>query len=173
MVTVGEDAEDGLAAVALATVAALAAGVAYATGLIGGDDPAPRDSASASPSASPSAALPAGVSCRGDGCDGKDPEASGCGGDNARTVGDTFFGGAYLEVRYSEVCGAAWARITHAPVGAALDLRVGGDKARHTEADADGEAYTAMTAVDDPAGTEACTAFPGGSAGCTNPATSG
>ncbi len=45
------------------------------------------------------------------GCDGKDPQAYGCSAD-AFTIENFSYGGAYLELRYSPACRAAWTRST-------------------------------------------------------------
>lgn len=120
--------------------------------------------------------LPEGVQCTGQGCAGEDPEAMGCGGAYARTTASATVGGAYVEVRYSEVCGAAWARITKAGPGDRLRVTApaqGGGAARTEsgQANADGEAYTRMVEVGSAAGAparaRACATLATGQRGCT------
>ncbi|MEU7238637.1 DUF2690 domain-containing protein [Streptomyces sparsogenes] len=120
--------------------------------------------------------LPEGVRCTGQECAGQDPETMGCGGAYARTTASATVGGAYVEVRYSEVCGAAWARITEAGPGDRLRVTApvpGGGAARTEsgEANADGEAYTRMVEVGSAAGAparaRACATLTTGQRGCT------
>ncbi|MFC5145477.1 XRE family transcriptional regulator [Streptomyces aureoversilis] len=127
---------------------------------------------SAPPLASPSVVLPAGVKCAGAECSGKDPEAMGCGGGRATTAGSATVGTSYVEVRYSQVCGAAWARITQAAPGDAVRIDAaadGGVPARSESGkvvrDADG--YTPMVAVSGPGKATACAALTSGPKGCT------
>lgn len=82
-----------------------------------GDDAA---KATPTPSVAPTKAapeLPVGVECSGADCAGQDPEAMGCGGEFARTVVSAVVGGSKIEVRYSEVCSASWARLTEGAIG--------------------------------------------------------
>ncbi|NED82861.1 DUF2690 domain-containing protein, partial [Streptomyces sp. SID11233] len=88
---------------------------------------APRSSASVR-----AAELPEGVRCAGAGCAGKDPEAMGCSGELARTTDRAAVGTRIVEVRYSEACGAAWARITQAGPGDTVTARAGGRTQRVT-----------------------------------------
>jgi hypothetical protein len=89
--------------------------------LTGGDDKDKKPNAGKPPAASQDKStapkLPAGVKCNGKACDGKDPEAMGCGGEYAITSARGTVGTAKIEVRYSKTCGAAWARITGAGPG--------------------------------------------------------
>ncbi|WKU46528.1 DUF2690 domain-containing protein [Streptomyces sp. VNUA116] len=128
------------------------------------------------PPASPSAVLPAGVKCTGAECGGKDPEAMGCGGGRATTAGSATVGTSYVEVRYSQVCGAAWARITQAVPGDAvrIDAAADGGAPARTESgkvvrDADG--YTPMVPVSGPGKAKACATLTTGAKGCTTPRT--
>ncbi len=67
---------------------------------------------------SPSAAMAAGT-CTWSACDGRDPQTSGCSADG-QTL-DSFTsnidGYAYVELRYSPSCHAAWARLTTGAAG--------------------------------------------------------
>ncbi|WP_424889561.1 DUF2690 domain-containing protein [Streptomyces sp. XH2] len=140
-------------------------------GVGGGTD---NGSGPVAPPVSPSAVLPAGVKCTGAECGGKDPEAMGCGGGRATTAGSATVGTSYVEVRYSQVCGAAWARITQAVPGDAVRIDAaadGGTPARSESGkvvrDADG--YTPMVAVSGPGKAKACATLTTGAKGCTVP----
>jgi len=132
--------------------------------------------------------LPAGVRCAGDACVGKDPERMGCGGARARTTTSVTVGTTLVEVRYSEVCGAAWGRITRAargdrvtvrvvaPDGATAEGRVQrgtvGDEPGGAADEADGadpadtDAYTPMVRVGGAGGAEVCAMLASGLDGC-------
>ncbi|MCC3771140.1 XRE family transcriptional regulator [Streptomyces sp. UNOC14_S4] len=154
--------------------------VAAAVLLLGVGD---KDHGSAAPSApqpgtSAPSALPAGVKCAGDACAGKDPEAMGCGGDRATTAGSATVGTSYVEVRYSEVCGAAWGRITRAGAGDAvrINAKAHGASPARSEAGRVGSAaghaadgYTPMVAVTAPGQATACASLTSGAKGCTVP----
>ncbi|MEU6082252.1 DUF2690 domain-containing protein [Streptomyces sp. NPDC047108] len=120
-----------------------------------------------SPTASKSPELPAGVECTGEKCAGADPEAMGCGGEYAETVADTTVGTAVVEVRYSKVCAAAWARITKAAAGDEVTVTAARGSQRRT-ADADRDAYTAMVAAKSPEAAKACAQTQAGLRGCTD-----
>ncbi|WP_046507792.1 DUF2690 domain-containing protein, partial [Streptomyces odonnellii] len=136
---------------------------------IGGDAaPAP---AAKSPSPSPSSSspvLPAGVKCAGDDCSGQDPEAMGCGGSFAKTVSSVTVGTALIEVRHSQTCGAAWARITQAAAGDEVRITPSEGKAEAAAVEAAAvNAYTSMVAVQAGATTQACATLTTGETGCT------
>ncbi|GAA1685502.1 helix-turn-helix domain-containing protein [Streptomyces yatensis] len=121
--------------------------------------------------------LPAGVKCAGEDCGGQDPQAMGC-GTAATTTADATVGTAYVEVRYSRTCRAAWARITRAAPGDVIQIKApgargGADRARNGRAGADGDAYTTMIPVDATARTTACATLTGGTRGCTAPGDQG
>jgi Protein of unknown function (DUF2690) len=59
--------------------------------------------------------------CFGNGCNGLDPSANGCGAD-AITADSVTVGGITVQLRWSAACGANWARIMPAPQG--LQFRV-------------------------------------------------
>ncbi|MDT0543886.1 MULTISPECIES: helix-turn-helix domain-containing protein [Streptomyces] len=122
--------------------------------------------------------LPSGVKCAGQECTGRDPEAMGCGGTYARTTASVTVGSAYVEVRYSKVCGAAWARITKGRPGDRLQVTAavqGGVPARaeNGKVNADGDAYTPMIAVGSSTGARGCATLTTGQRGCTAAATTG
>ncbi|MFH8881574.1 DUF2690 domain-containing protein [Streptomyces californicus] len=135
----------------------------------GGDDAA---TAAPPPTAAPTTAapeLPAGVECSGADCAGQDPEAMGCGGEFARTVATGTVGGGSIEVRYSKVCSAAWARLTGAAVGDTVRITAG-KGAQDGEVMGATEAYTPMVAVKKPSDAEGCATLTSGTKGCTEPA---
>lgn len=144
--------------------------IAAAVLLLGGGEggqqakPAP-----ATPTASQEPALPAGVKCFGTGCAGKDPEETGCGGDQATTPTRGVMGGALIEVRYSKVCGTAWARMTGGAQGDRATVTSGG-RTEQATAGRDGSAYTAMVPVSGPPEkVRACGTTGAGYQSCTAP----
>ncbi|UNO40314.1 DUF2690 domain-containing protein [Streptomyces sp. MST-110588] len=130
---------------------------------------AAHPSPSPSPSASKKPVLPAGVKCNGTACAGKDPEVMGCGGQYATSPSRGLAGGALIEVRYSKVCSAAWARITGAAPGDQTTVTAAG-RSEKAGAGRDGDAYTAMVPVTgDPKKVKACGTTTTGAKGCTRP----
>jgi hypothetical protein len=130
-----------------------------------------KGKAGPSPSASPSEkpVLPAGVKCSGADCTGKDPEEMGCGGKHATSPSRGIAGTAVVEVRYSKVCGAAWARISAAVAGDGVTIASGGTTQK-AAAGADGDAYTVMVEVSGaPGKAEACATTVAGAKGCAKP----
>jgi hypothetical protein len=114
--------------------------------------------------------LPAGVKCQGTECAGKDPENAGCGGQRARTSSSSYVGRSYVEVRYSKVCQAAWARVTGAGQGDTLRVSVG-KRGESDTVDATSDAYTEMVAAKSPDAARACLTNGAGGRGCTTPGT--
>ncbi|MFE4954089.1 XRE family transcriptional regulator [Streptomyces sp. NPDC056653] len=138
-----------------------------------GDDNDRRDSATPAASPSPSAPeLPDGVKCSGADCTGKDPEDMGCGGRFARTAATVTVGGSLVEVRYSETCAAAWARITRATPGDTVRITAGAAPGQRGAVDAgtDTDAYTPMVAVKKAADARACATLASGTKRCTDAA---
>ncbi|RFC72730.1 XRE family transcriptional regulator [Streptomyces sp. AcE210] len=125
----------------------------------------------AKPEATPTSSapeLPAGVECSGKDCTGKDPEAMGCGGEFARTTDSVLVGQAKIEVRYSETCGAAWARITQATPGDEVRIQqAGATGVQKGTVNADLDAYTPMVAVTKASEAKACATLKAGQKGCT------
>ncbi|MCX5311202.1 XRE family transcriptional regulator [Streptomyces sp. NBC_00154] len=139
----------------------------------GGDDNDRKDAATPSASPSPSAPeLPDGVRCSGADCTGKDPEDMGCGGRFANTAASVTVGGSLVEVRYSETCAAAWARITRATPGDTVRITAGAAAGQRGAVDAgtDTDAYTPMVAVKKAADARACATLASGTKGCTTEA---
>ncbi|WP_405924258.1 DUF2690 domain-containing protein [Streptomyces sp. NBC_00035] len=143
--------------------------VAAAVYLTRGDD-TKDESAPETPTtsvAAPDPELPAGVNCSGADCTGKDPENMGCGGELATTATSVTVGTALVEVRYSETCAAAWARITQAAVGDTVEVSSGTAAKQTGSVDADTDAYTPMVAVKDAGDATACATLASGEKGCT------
>ncbi|MEY7981301.1 DUF2690 domain-containing protein, partial [Streptomyces pilosus] len=140
----------------------------YVTGL---EDGTKKDDAAKSPSptVTSDANLPPGVECSGASCDGKDAEAMGCSGDLVTTAQTATVGTATVEVRYSEICGAAWGRITQAGQGDTVEISAGSSKQSDTiSAAGDTVTYTAMVPVENEADAKACaTLAASGEKGCT------
>ncbi|MFF8369083.1 helix-turn-helix domain-containing protein [Streptomyces lydicus] len=149
--------------------------VAVAAVLLLHPDAAEGSRKAAAPSAPPATpgarpALPAGVRCRGADCAGKDPEAMGCGGTRVTSASRGTAGGALIEVRYSTVCRAAWARISGAAPGDRATVSAGGRRVT-ARVHRDGAAYTAMVQVTgDPAKVSACGTTAEGTDVCARPA---
>ncbi|GAA3492586.1 helix-turn-helix domain-containing protein [Streptomyces cremeus] len=141
--------------------------------LTGGDDkdkkPTAGDTPAVSQTKEPAPKLPAGVKCNGKACDGKDPEAMGCGGEYAVTSARGTVGAARIEVRYSKTCGAAWARITGAGGGdkvtVSSDTSAAGRNGVVGAAATD--AYTAMVEAATADEARACATLKTGKKGCT------
>ncbi|ORT59556.1 XRE family transcriptional regulator [Streptomyces sp. CB03238] len=137
---------------------------------LGGDDGPAKNvaqSPTATPSTSASKSLPAGVKCAGDDCTGQDPEAMGCGGQYATTTSSATVGTTKVEVRYSETCGAAWARISQAVAGDKVTISAGGET-QNGSVKIDKDAYTPMVAAADGAEPKACATLANGTKGCTD-----
>lgn len=127
--------------------------------------PAPPPATTA-PAATPS--LPEGVRCTGTDCGGLDPEDMGCGGPLATTVDRMRLGGALVEVRHSEVCAAAWARISGGAPGDEVSVQAGtAIQVANVLEGGDSGAYTAMIPVPSGSAARACAALSGGEDGCT------
>ncbi|NGO44418.1 XRE family transcriptional regulator [Streptomyces ureilyticus] len=128
------------------------------------------DDAKPSPTPSVSKNLPAGVECSGKDCTGQDPENMGCGGELATTTDSVTVGTALVEVRYSETCGAAWARITQATVGDEVQISSAGAAEQTGRVKVDTDTYTPMVAVKDAGDVKACATLASGEEGCTESA---
>ncbi|MYY80428.1 DUF2690 domain-containing protein [Streptomyces sp. SID335] len=114
--------------------------------------------------------LPAGVECSGKDCAGKDPENMGCGGELAKTTSRATIGRTLVEVRYSKVCGAAWARITQATPGDELTITGpggGAEAEQNSTVNEDFDAYTPMVAAKSGTAAKACATLTTGRTGCT------
>jgi len=151
----------------LAGVVGALAVTAAAVFLTGSGDDEGGNEAKPSPSPTATKKLPAGVECNGSACAGEDPENMGCGGTLAQTVEKAVVGTAQVEVRYSETCGAAWARITVAGPGDSVRISAGSAAAQTAQVETDTDAYTPMVAVKSATGAKACATLQSGLEGCT------
>ncbi|MDX2559830.1 DUF2690 domain-containing protein [Streptomyces sp. TX20-6-3] len=144
----------------------------------GSEGPGEGDKAAAPPvtTAPPTTertSLPPGVRCAGPDCTGQDPEAMGCGGPLATTVARAVVGTAQVEVRYSETCGAAWARLTGGAPRDTVTIRAGDAERRATVAAGtdtaakETDAYTPMVTVSSATAARACGQLADGGEGCT------
>lgn len=141
------------------------AAVVFLTG--GGDKKEQGTSKAPTTSAAVRPDLPAGVKCGGSDCTGKDPENMGCGGQLATTPTSITVGTTLVEVRYSETCGAAWARITRAVAGDSVVVSAGAAPEQTGVVDADTDAYTPMIAVKGAGEAKACVSLKAGQRACT------
>ncbi|MHC0434227.1 DUF2690 domain-containing protein [Streptomyces sp. O3] len=152
-------------------VLAVAAAAWFLTGLGGDDDQDPQSQPPTSAPPTSAAPLPVGVECSGADCAGKDPEAMGCGGEYAATSARTTVGTTLVEVRYSKVCGAAWARIQQGAAGDTVTISaasVTGEGGTQTEKlGVPGGTYTAMVPAKSAADVKACGTLLSGQKGCT------
>lgn len=134
----------------------------------GADDRASAPPSPTAPTAAPSTDLPAGVKCAGPACTGRDPEAMGCGGPLATTTARARVGTVLVEVRHSETCAAAWARISGAAPGDTVTVEVAGVTRRASvPAGADTGAYTPMLAVTAAGDAKACATLADRTETCT------
>jgi hypothetical protein len=115
------------------------------------------------------------VGCRGPQCTGQDPHAMACDIDTA-SYADLRVGQAYLELRISDQCGAAWARVSRSTVG---DQVLVADQGGRSETTTVGNAAstgqyvpTSMIAVDRHSQARACLEH-GGERRCTPWGTNG
>lgn len=88
--------------------------------------------------------------CLGAACEGRDPMRMYCGVDAAILAAYRTVTGAHVELRYSEKCGASWARMWGTRIGDRLDVTAGGparDVRTVDEVDAETYVYTEMIAA--------------------------
>ncbi|MFF9499491.1 DUF2690 domain-containing protein [Streptomyces sp. NPDC014656] len=138
---------------------------------LGGPDARPEALPAPPPSTTapaPTPSLPEDVRCTGADCGGMDPEDMGCGGPLATTVARARIGAALVEVRHSEVCAAAWARISGGTPGDEVSVQAGtAIQVANVREGGDSGAYTSMIPVASPDAVRACAALSGGEDGCT------
>jgi len=163
--TIAAGAASALVLVAVAAFV-LSAGVKGGTDEEAGNGERTTAPPVSSPTASGEPARSAGAECGGEDCTGRDPEAMGCGGPHVRTVAEAVVGEARVEVRYSEACGAAWARVSGAGPGDTLRITTA-EASQHGEVGASGRARTLMVAAATPGAASACVTTPAGAQGCT------
>ncbi|MGD9483399.1 DUF2690 domain-containing protein [Streptomyces sp. TRM70308] len=149
-----------------ATALAVLAAAFFVMDLSGGGGKAAAEP-TAAPSTDTGPDLPEGVRCTGEDCTGEDPELMGCGGRYAQTVGDALIGAAYVELRYSEVCGAGWARVAAAQPGDTLRVTADSDASAAEDLGDKTEGYTMMVPARDAEAIRACVERAGQRQGCT------
>ncbi|MEV1077023.1 DUF2690 domain-containing protein [Streptomyces sp. NPDC050211] len=92
---------------------------------------------------------PTGPRCRGAECEGRNPMHMGCGRGPDTLASYRTATGARMELRYSEACGAGWARVWDTRVGDRIAMTAEGGHARTAEVvdevDAQSYVYTAMS----------------------------
>ncbi|MFB7368876.1 DUF2690 domain-containing protein [Streptomyces sp. NPDC056222] len=109
----------------------------------------------------PSASAPYSLApqCRGADCEGRDPMRMVCGiGPDTLTTYRTATG-AHVELRYSEKCGASWARVWGARIGDRVEVTAGGpsrDIRIESSTDAESYVYTEMTEAHNGSTVRAC-----------------
>ncbi|MER5693373.1 DUF2690 domain-containing protein [Streptomyces mirabilis] len=108
------------------------------------------------------------TSCFSDSCTAKDPKQTGCAGD-AWTAALTKIHGVYVELRYSDACKAAWARISWGRPGDVAQVVADHGPTLQAKVHYDTDVYTAMTVAMTPSGVRACTTLTAGDHGCTQP----
>lgn len=154
-------------------VAAVAAGLALAAGVLvlstwSSHDGSPSDAAPEHGTGSRSASGQLDTRCFEGSCTGQDPQETGCGGD-AWTAALSRTHGVYVELRYSDTCKAAWARISWGVVGDIARVVTTTDTTREDKVHYDTDVYSPMVAADTPADARACTILTSGSRLCTKP----
>ncbi|MFE5403237.1 DUF2690 domain-containing protein [Streptomyces sp. NPDC056580] len=110
----------------------------------------------------------ADVNCFADSCAGKDPKEAGCGGD-AWTAALTKVQQVYVELRYSDACRAAWARISWGRPGDIARIVGPRNSTHQNKVHYDTDAYSAMLAAPTPSAVKACAVLTSGRHGCTGP----
>lgn len=146
-----------IAALAGGAVAAVLAALVGPTGIL----------ARSAPAGSTGPGYPVG--CAGAGCAGREPMAMACAVDAGSFAG-LWLGGRYLELRVSDRCAAAWARVAHPVAG---DRVMVVDRSGRTEAivigggSTDRYVSTRMVAADRHSHVRACVQPDGGAPRCT------
>ncbi|PSM44761.1 XRE family transcriptional regulator [Streptomyces dioscori] len=113
-----------------------------------------------SPSPTPPPAT--GALCRHDACQDKDPITMKCGAEPMTLAERETATGAWIQIRYSEECGASWARMWGAVVDDRVEIRTGGrDGSLHgarvtTRNEADTYVHTLMNVVNPGTSVQAC-----------------
>lgn len=149
-----------LSALGAGVAALAAAAVIAALSLHGSGTGQPTSLGSPASPASPALDPPAG--CRGRTCEGKDPEYMACASADRskRFRKHRTRTGAFVQIRYSEACAAAWGRFWHTRIGDEIEISAAGgppQRKRIDNAAAAGDyAYTPMVDGGDPAQVKVC-----------------
>ncbi|MEU1200033.1 DUF2690 domain-containing protein [Streptomyces sp. NPDC005813] len=107
------------------------------------------------------------ITCFEQSCTGKDPKTEGCG--DPWTSALTKVHGVYVELRYSDSCKAAWARISWGGVGDIARVVPTKGTTQQDTVHYDTDVYSPMVAADTPSDAKACTILTSGAHGCTEP----
>jgi Protein of unknown function (DUF2690)/Helix-turn-helix domain len=153
--------------VPLVAVAAAAAAAGIVLGVRGtGDRPTDQPPAAGVAQDAVTATKGQDTKCHGERCTGHDPKAMGCGGD-AWTAAESRVGQAYVEVRYSNACRAAWARIQWGAVGDRVQIATDDGSPQRGLIHYDADAYSPMVGALTPQQVRACATLTSGRQGCT------
>ncbi|KOV96075.1 DUF2690 domain-containing protein [Streptomyces sp. NRRL B-3648] len=106
--------------------------------------------------------------CFEDSCRGQDPRVMGCAGD-AWTAALTRVHGVYVELRYSDSCKAAWARISWGAPGDIAKVVADSGTSYQEHVHYDTDVYSPMVASDASSAARACAVLTSGAHGCTGP----
>ena len=109
------------------------------------------------------------TNCYGESCTGKDPKQTGCAGDAWTAAMTRVQQQVYVELRYSDACRAAWARISWGRPGDVAQVIGGRGRTFRNTVHYDTDTFTAMTAASSPSGARACTVLTTAVRGCTRP----
>ncbi|MFD7508470.1 DUF2690 domain-containing protein [Streptomyces sp. NPDC059853] len=99
------------------------------------------------------------VTCPGQGCDGRNPEAAGCGAD-AYSYRPAENNPVALQIRFNPACNAVWGKITTGETGDVVTAQVADGPVRRAAIDYDDDVFTRMTTVDNGAFTVTVCATP-------------
>ncbi|MEV7143127.1 helix-turn-helix domain-containing protein [Streptomyces tauricus] len=123
--------------------------------------PPSRDGRTASPSPTPPPAT--GALCRHKACQDKDPITTRCAAEPMTLAEHETATGAWIQIRYSQECGASWVRMWGAAMGDHVELRAGGGRggSRHgarvaSRNEADTYVHTRMSVVSPGTRVQAC-----------------
>jgi hypothetical protein len=149
-------------------------GIAVAAGVIAVLAPGGRSAPPGGATGDPATTTVAGnqgldTRCFEDGCAGQDPNDARCAGD-AWTSALTQVRGVYVELRYSDACRAAWARISWGTVGDVAEVVPSAGAPRRDRVHYDTDVYSPMVPAPDPSDARACAVLvPSGVRRCTAP----
>lgn len=108
------------------------------------------------------------VNCFADSCTGKNPKLAGCGGDSW-TAALTESGSVYIELRYSDACKAAWARISWAKPGDIAQIVGPAGRKYEGKVHYATDNFSAMIAAPSPSEARACALLTTRVRFCTDP----
>ncbi|MFD8260185.1 DUF2690 domain-containing protein [Streptomyces griseoluteus] len=156
----------GVRVIAVAALAALAVGAA----IIGWKPASQASRGTAAPqittTGTESGALE--TRCFQENCRGEDPKVAGCAGD-AWTAALSRVHGVYVELRYSDSCKAAWARISWGARGDIAKVMADNGASYQEHVHYDTDVYSPMVPSDTSSQARACVVLTSGARGCTSP----